>query len=199
MKRPRRSTCIVSLACALAPAACATAKPTFDYQAEQVRASAYLVGLGDVLQVNAWKNDQVSQRVSVRPDGAITLPLLGDLPAAGKTVIELAADISRESKRFFTEPLSVTVTAAEIKSYRIYALGEVTKPGELAPTTQVNVLQALALAGGFSRFADADHVLIVRKDARGVRRIPFVYSQVVDHGDMRENITLQSGDTLIVP
>ena len=152
-----------------------------------------------MLKVSAWKNDQVSQQVTVRPDGAITLPLLGDVPAAGRTVGQIAETIVQESKRFFTEPLSVTVQVVEIKSYRVYVLGEVQRPGEYAPSSPVTVLQALALGGSFTRWADPDAIVVVRQDARGARRIPFVYGQVVDQGDMRENLLLQSGDTVIVP
>jgi polysaccharide export outer membrane protein len=177
---------------------CGASRPVYDYHTEQVKA-AYRVGPGDVLKVNVWRNEQMSQTGTVRPDGAFTMPLLGDMPVAGKSVDDIAQTIVEQGKRYFTEPLSVTVQVAEIKSYRLYVLGEVQKPGEYAPTAQVNVLQALALAGGFSRFASPDEIMLIRNDGRGVRRIPFVYSQVIRSGDLRENITLQTGDTIVVP
>jgi polysaccharide export outer membrane protein len=157
------------------------------------------VGPGDVLQVSVWKNDQLSQKVGVRPDGAITLPLLGDVPVAGKTGGEIATDISQRATKYFNEPPSVTIQISEIKSYRVYVLGEVQRPGEYVPGQQVTVLQALSLGGGFTRFANADQITVVRQDDKGTRRIPFVFSQVIGQGDMRENILLRSGDIVVVP
>ncbi len=178
---------------------CGAGKPHYDYQAERVAQAAYHVGPGDVLKISVWKNDQISQQVGVRPDGRITLPLIGDVEVAGKTVDDIATAIAQQSTRFFTEAPSVTVQVAEVKSYRVYVLGEVQKPGEFTPAAQITVLQALSLGGGFSRFANPDAILIVRQDTRGVRRIPFVYSQVVRSGDLDENIMLQAGDTVVVP
>jgi polysaccharide export outer membrane protein len=177
-----------------------TPRPTYPYQGERAAQNAvYRVGNGDVLKINVWKNEQLSQQVTVRPDGAVTLPLLGDVAVAGKSVDEIAGAIAEQGKRFFNEPLNVTVQVAEIKSYRVYVLGEVQKPGEYAPQNQVTILQALSLGGGFSRFASPDQIMVIRKDGRGVRRIPFVWSQVVHAGDLAEDIVLQSGDTVIVP
>lgn len=177
---------------------CGAARPNYDYKTEQIQ-TVYRVGPGDSLKINVWRNEQLSQQVTVRPDGAVTMPLIGDVTVAGKGAEEIAQGIVEQAKRYFTEPLSVTVQVAEIKSYRLYVLGEVQKPGEYAPTSQVNVLQALALAGGFSRYASPDNIMVIRYDARGTRRIPFVYTQVVRSGDLRENIVLQTGDTVVVP
>jgi polysaccharide export outer membrane protein len=88
---------------------------------------------------------------------------------------------------------------AELHSYRVYVVGEVSRPGEFTPTAQITVLQAIALAGGFTRFADPDDILIVRRDGFGERRIPFPYSRVVDRGELRANLPLQSNDTVVVP
>jgi polysaccharide export outer membrane protein len=164
-----------------------------------VQQSAYHVGPGDVLKVNVWKNEQLTQQLAVRPDGAITLPLIGDIDVAGKTLEQVDSAIAQQGARFFTEPLSVTTQVIEVKSYRVYVLGEVAKPGEFAPASAVTVLQALSLGGGFTRFASPDEIMVIRKDDKGVRRIPFVYSQVVKNGDMQENVVLQSGDTVVVP
>jgi polysaccharide biosynthesis/export protein len=194
-RRRWQAACILLPACLVG---CGAARPTYDYQTEQTRA-VYRVGPGDVLKINVWRNEQMSQQVTVRPDGAVTMPLIGDVPVAGKGVDDIAQSMVEQAKRYFTEPLSITVQVAEIKSYRLYVLGEVQKPGEFAPTVQVNVLQALALAGGFSRFASPDDIMVIRNDGRGTRRIPFVYTQVVRSGDLRENIVLQTGDTVVVP
>jgi polysaccharide export outer membrane protein len=178
---------------------CAGAPPHYDFDAELRVTGTYAVGPGDVLQVRAWKNDALSQRVTVRPDGYITLPLIGDVLAMGRDVEAVAQDIASRAAKFYTEVPVVAVEVAELHSYRIYVLGEVARPGEFTPRGQINVLQAIALAGGFTRFAASKEIVIVRRDMRGARRIPFDFRQVVDRGDLRENVPLQSNDTVIVP
>jgi polysaccharide biosynthesis/export protein len=179
--------------------ACGAGRPSFDFEAERRTTGTYAVGPGDVLQVRAWKNDALSQRVTVRPDGYVTLPLIGDVIVEGRTVDSIARDIVTRAAKFYTEAPVVAVEVAELHSYRVYVMGEVSRPGEFTPKGQVTVLQAIALAGGFSRFAAPDKVVIVRRDAQGERRIPFVYAQVVEEGDLRENLPLQSNDTVVVP
>ena len=178
---------------------CTGARPQYDYVRELRVMKTYSVGPGDVLEVRVWHNDQLSRRVTVRPDGFITLPLVGDVPCGGNTVEKIAADIAVRGAKYYTDPLVVSVEVAELHSYRIYVLGEVLRPGEYTPTAQVTVLQAIALAGGFSRFAAPDDIIIVRKDIHGERRIPFSYSFVVNEGDLRENLPLMTNDTLVVP
>lgn len=174
------------------------AAPTYDWKAES--ALGFRVGPGDVLKVNVWKHDELSQQqVTVRPDGAISIPLLGDVPASGRTTTEISSDIATRLRQFFQDQPPVTVQVAEVKSYRVYVIGEVTKPGEFAPGAEISVLQALALAGGFTRFANPDRIVIVRRDARGVRRIPFDFSGVVERGELQQNLALQPGDVVIVP
>ena len=93
----------------------------------------------------------------------------------------------------------VAVEVAELHSYRVYVLGEVARPGEFTPRGPINVLQAIALAGGFTRFAAPNSTVIVRRDALGERRIPFVYREVVDKGDLRENLPLRTDDVVVIP
>jgi polysaccharide export outer membrane protein len=174
-------------------------RPQYDYAHELRVMKTYTVGPGDVLEVRVWHNDQLSRRVTVRPDGFITLSLVGDIACGGKTVEEISADIATKGATFYTDPLVVSVEVAELHSYRIYVLGEVLRPGEFTPTGQVTVLQAIALAGGFSRFAAPNEIIIVRKDTHGERRIPFSYSFVVHGGDLRENLPLLTNDTVVVP
>lgn len=199
MSRTHSFAAISTLLFTLSASGCAHARSDYDYRAEKLHDSAYRVGPGDILKVNVWKNEQLTQELSVRPDGAITLPLLGDIQVAGKTLEQVDTAISEQGGRFFTEPLSVTTQVLEIKSYRVYVLGEVQKPGEYSPATQVTVLQALSLGGGFTRFASSDEIMVIRHDEKGARRIPFVYSQVVRRGALEENLVLQSGDTVVVP
>ena len=191
--------CPLLAALALCLAACAAAPPRYDFEAERRASSLYAVGAGDVLQVRAWKNEALSQRVVVRPDGFITLPLVGEVQAGGRGVQQIGAEIASRAAAFYTEAPVVAVEVAELHSYRVYVLGEVARPGELSPRGPINVLQAIALAGGFTRFAAPDDTVIVRRDGQGERRIPFVYRQVVDKGDLRENLPLRSEDVVVVP
>lgn len=187
---------LMALVAIAAIAACAPA-PTYNWKAEN--ALGYRVGPGDVVKINVWKHDDISQQVTVRPDGKFTLPLIGDVDANGRTVEEIAADVGKRAQRYFQDNPPVTVQVAEVKSYKIYVVGEVQRGGEFTPNHQVTVLHGLAMAGGFTRFANPDRIIIVRRDAHGERRIPFDYSAVVDHGDLQQNLALQSGDTVVVP
>lgn len=184
---------------AMGLSACSGSRPRYDYVQELRAMKTYSVGPGDVLEVRVWKNDQLSRRVTVRPDGFITLPLVGDVLCGGNTVEQIAGDITTRGATYYTDPLVVSVEVAELHSYRVYVLGEVIRPGEFTPTGQVTVLQAIALAGGFTRFAAPDDIIVIRKDARGERRIPFSYSFVIHEGDLRENLPLLSNDTVVVP
>jgi polysaccharide export outer membrane protein len=195
--RARRA--VLGLLAGAMVAGCGAARPRYDFASERRATSTSAVGPGDVLQVRAWKNDALSQRVTVRPDGFITLPLIGDVLAGGRNVEAIAGDVASRAAKFYTEVPVVAVEVAELHSYRIYVLGEVARPGEFTPRGQITVLQAIALAGGFTRFAAPDDVVIVRHDARGERRIPFVYRQVVEKGDLAENLPLQTNDTVVVP
>jgi polysaccharide export outer membrane protein len=180
-------------------AGCRPPPPQYDYDAEKPEEEAFTVGTGDVLEVRVWRNDALSRRVTVRPDGFITLPLVGDIQAGGRTASVIGRDIMQAAAKFYTEPQVVAVEVAELHSYRVYVLGEVGKPGEFSPKAPVSVLQAIALAGGFTKFASPDRILVIRKDARGERRIPFVYGAVIGEGDLKENLVLQPNDTLVVP
>jgi polysaccharide export outer membrane protein len=178
---------------------CGARQPNYDYASELRVARGYTVGAGDILEVKVWHNDQISGRVTVRPDGFVTLPLIGDVRCGGRTVEEISKDITERGTKYYTEPLVVSVEVAELHSYRVYVLGEVARPGEFTPTAPINVLQAIALAGGFTRFAAPDKIVIMRKDAHGERRIPFVYAGVVEDGDLRQNLPLLPNDTVVVP
>jgi polysaccharide export outer membrane protein len=174
-----------------------SAAPTYNWKAEN--ALGYRVGFGDVLKVNVWKHEELSQQVTVRPDGKFSLNLMGDVDADGRTVDEIGADIFKRSAKYFQDNPPVSVQVAEVRSYKIYVLGEVQRGGEFSPNHQVTVLQGLSMAGGFTRFANGSRIVIVRKDSHGDRRIPFDYDAVVQDGQIVENLVLQSGDTVIVP
>jgi polysaccharide biosynthesis/export protein len=174
----------------------------YDYAKEaNPRKDGYVIGATDVLQIDVWKNPDLSGRHHVRPDGSVTMPIIGDVLAAGLTPAQLRDALTRRLSRFLRDDASViTVTVVEVNSYRINVVGKVERPGVYTPKDFVCVLDAIALAGGTSRFADPDRIIIIRRDRGGLqRKIPFVYSEVVTGRRLEMNITLLGGDTVVVP
>jgi polysaccharide export outer membrane protein len=159
---------------------------------------AYYLAPGDVLHVAVWKEPELTTDVSVRLDGRITVPLVGDLKAAERTAEELAVEI-RSKLRAFLEVPQVTVTVAQAVSARFYVIGEVGTSGAFPLNGRITVAQALALAGGFREFAKRDRIVLLR-ERRGVRKaIPFNFKDLEVGSNLDQNIVLESGDTIIVP
>jgi polysaccharide export outer membrane protein len=160
--------------------------------------TGYKIGPQDVLRIDVWKEPEISRSVPVRPDGKISLPLLNDVQAAGLTAMELANVISEGLKKFINSP-QVTVSVSEINSRRVYVTGEVTRPGAFPLLPNMNVLQALTSAGGFTQFARTKSIYVLRtEDGKQVKH-PFNYKDVVNGKKPEDNITLQPGDTIVVP
>jgi polysaccharide export outer membrane protein len=155
----------------------------------------YRIGPEDVLEIVVWKNADLSKTVSVRPDGKITLPLIGELRAGGLTADEVRAEIKSRLERYKETP-EVSVTVADIRSYNLFILGEVRTPGRYQVKSSTTLLQALALAGGFTQFADTGGIIIVRRDTLSKeQRIRVRYKDLIRQGD----VALLPGDTIIVP
>jgi polysaccharide export outer membrane protein len=161
-------------------------------------ASDYVIGPEDVLQVSIWKNEAMSRTLPVRPDGKISIPLLHDITAAGLTPLQLRDKIAAALAEFMPNP-EVSVSVMEVKSYRVSVLGEVLRPGVLQLKAPTTVLEALALAGGFKDFASPSKIVIFRKDGSGqTQRLRFNYNRAVGSAG-EENISLKSGDVVVVP
>jgi polysaccharide export outer membrane protein len=159
---------------------------------------AYLIGPEDALEISVWKEENLKSTVLVRPDGGISFPLAGDFLAAGKTASQIRDELVKRLSKFVPDP-EVTVTVARVASYRIYVLGRVNKPGDIAVGRTLDVLQAISLAGGMTPFATEDSIRIIRRvDGKAVS-IPFDYARIRKGGDLSQNITLKSGDVLFVP
>ena len=158
----------------------------------------YLIGPADLLQIFVWKEPELSRDVTVRLDGKITVPLLGDVEAAGRTPQQLGEELAKSLAKFLETP-RVTVGISQANSTRFYVVGLVGKPGDFPLTGRTTVLQGLALAGGFREFAKTDSILIIRQDRNGQVVIPVNYKKLEDGKDISQNITLRPGDTLIVP
>jgi polysaccharide export outer membrane protein len=157
--------------------------------------ASYVVGLGDVLRVTVWKEPELTGEATVRSDGMITVPLLGDVAAAGRRPGQLASELARALQAFIEVP-RVTVTVAQANSARIYVVGQMLRPGEFPLSGRLTVLKALALAGGFKDFARPDEIVIVREDQTV---LPFNYKRVIEGKDVSQNVLLSAGDTIVVP
>jgi polysaccharide biosynthesis/export protein len=160
-------------------------------------ASQFTLGPSDVVHVNVWKNSELSQTVTVGPDGFISLPLLNDIHVAGMTANELARVLNIKLNDYIVNP-QVTVSVVDIRSRQVYVLGQVGKPGSYPLVGPVNVLQLIAQAGGLSAYANRKGITVLRASKSGTEKIRFNYNNVV-HGDGKQNVFLQPGDTVVVP
>jgi polysaccharide export outer membrane protein len=161
--------------------------------------SKYVIGADDVLAIDVWHELELSRVLPVRPDGKISLPLIGELPASGQTPLQLQAIITGHLKEFLEHP-QVTVIVQETKSQSFNVVGEVQRPGAFVFGHPMTVLDAIALAGGFRDFAKSTKMYVLRTTADGSRqRLPINYKDVIQGKKHSENIVLQSHDTVVVP
>jgi len=158
----------------------------------------YVIGPQDVLDINVWKETELTRTVPVRPDGKISLPLLNDVQAAGLTPTQLSTELTTELKKFITDP-QVTVIVTQINSQRVYILGEMTRPGAYPLLPGMTVLQALSSAGGFTPFANMKKIYVLRSDGGKQEKFPFNYKEVVKGKNADQNIVLKAGDQIVVP
>ncbi|MGB8478099.1 MAG: polysaccharide biosynthesis/export family protein [Acidobacteriaceae bacterium] len=159
----------------------------------------YRIGAGDVLTVNIWHEPEVSRNVPVRPDGKISLPLVGDVQAAGLTPTQLKTELEARFEKFLTNP-DVSVIVAEIRSQRVNVLGQVMRPGTYALIPPMNVIDAVATAGGLREFAKPNKIYVLRTLPDGqVARIKVQYKNVLKGKRGSEDVMLQTRDTVVVP
>jgi polysaccharide export outer membrane protein len=157
----------------------------------------YVIGAEDTLNINVWKEQELSGQVPVRPDGRISLPLLNDVQAAGLTPMQLAADITEKLKKFVSEP-RVTVTVTNIQSKRIFMVGQL-KAGAFPLLPDMTVLQALAAAGCCSEFAKTTKIYVLRNEDGKQVKYPFNFKEALKGNHPEQNILLKAGDTIVVP
>lgn len=158
----------------------------------------YQIGPEDILDISVWREKDLQREVLVRPDGWLTFPLVGNVEAAGKTAQQLENEIRQRLRKFIPEPV-VTVTVKKIQGLKVFVTGRVSKPGEYMVGRYVDVLQALTLAGGLTPFAKEDQIKVLRKQGGKEVVIPFDYSEVKKGKRLEQNITLRSGDVIVVP
>jgi polysaccharide export outer membrane protein len=160
-------------------------------------ADTYVIGASDVLTVTVWKEPTLSGTLLVRPDGMISLSLIGDIQATGLTPLQLADQIASKLKKFIQDP-NVSVVVSQIHSKVIYLLGEVEKKGPIEMTPGMTLLEAIGSAGGLTDYANSKKIYILRNDAGTHQKIPVHYKEALK-GDTTLNLVLKPGDTIVVP
>ena len=173
----------------------------FDYAREaDPRREEYVIGTADVLHITVWQTPDLTIDATVRPDGTITMPLMGDVTAAGRTPSALRAEITTRLKSFVKdESLTVSVAVAEVNSYQFTMAGNVEKPGLYSAQRFITITEAVAMAGGPSRFAALSRVVLIRPTPSGPRRIPIDLGAIYSGTRPEMNLVLIPGDTLHLP
>jgi polysaccharide export outer membrane protein len=175
----------------------AAARPDALPVAIAISADSYVIGPSDVLSVTVWKEPNLSGTLLVRPDGMISMSLLGDIQASGMTPLQLANQIAAKLKKFIQDP-NVSVVLTQVNSKKVFLLGEVQRRGPVDMTPGMTVLQAIASAGGLTDYADAKKIYILRDEAGIHLKIPVRYKEALK-GNSDLNLVLKSGDTIVVP
>lgn len=197
---------VVVLLIGLVVGACRPKIPNYPYEKEpDPRSKELVLGAGDTIAINVWENRDLNTEATIRPDGTITMPLVGDLKAAGETPSSLKAQITAKLVDFVKLQQGtdlVTVAVREWRSYRFTVQGEVTRQGNFTANHFVTVAEAIAMAGGVSRFAKRHEVVVFREDPRapgGKRKIPIDYDLVLSGKRPDMNIWILPNDTIYVP
>jgi polysaccharide biosynthesis/export protein len=168
------------------------------YSQESAPATDYTIGPGDQLNIAVWKDEVLSRKVVVLPDGKIAFPLIGQIQAGGRTLTDLTKELQQKLSRFVPE-VELSVAVEQIKSMIIYVIGRVNKPGHFELSTDVNVLQALAMAGGLNPFAKRGDIKIFRETGGKTQVFSFDYDGASSGEDVSKNIKLKRGDLIVVP
>ncbi|MGA3126635.1 MAG: polysaccharide biosynthesis/export family protein [Candidatus Korobacteraceae bacterium] len=179
--------------------------PSGDQETEaQISAAAaaaadkdYVIGADDVLHISVWKEPEMTVTLPVRTDGKISMPLINEVVAAGMTPYALQQEITKRSSEFVARP-QVTVIVTEVHSKKVYVVGEVLHPGTYSFSSGLTALQALTTAGGLNQFANAKRIVVLRKQGSSGVTLRFDYNAVVRHNDLKADIDLKPGDTIIV-
>ena len=174
------------------------AKKVLSTPAGPAENSPYKIQPGDLLTISVWKESDLQSEVFVRPDGGLSFPLAGDIPAAGHSVEEVRGMIDKRLSKVIADP-EVTVSVKQSGGNLIYVVGKVNKPGNFPLSGPIDVMQALSLAGGATPFASLNDIRIIRRDGMHQTSIQFRYHDIEGGRDLDQNILLHSGDTVVVP
>jgi len=165
--------------------------------------SEYFIGAEDVLEITVWRNVDLSKIVQVRPDGKISMPLIRDIMAVGKTPSQMAEEMTNKLKEYIQNPI-VAVSVQQVNSSNIFVLGEVQNPGRYPLKSKTTLLQGITIAGGFTPIAARNQIVIFRftestTGTTGMKRLTASYDEIVLRGGITENFELKSGDTVVIP
>jgi polysaccharide export outer membrane protein len=158
----------------------------------------YVIGPGDVLDISVWKDETLTKSVVVLPDGKISFPLIGQVVASGKTVAQLKKEIEKKISPYVPD-VTLSFEVKQVNSMLIYVIGRVNNPGRFVLNVNVNVLQALSMAGGLNPFAKRDKIKVFRQERDKTHIYFFQYDGVVDGKHLEQNILLKRGDVVVVP
>lgn len=158
----------------------------------------YQIGPEDMITVSVWKEPELSAQVAVRPDGKVSLPLLGDVQAAGMTPLALSADVTEKLKKFVEGP-NVTVVVNQINSRKYFVMGEAAHPGVFPLFSNITILQAISVAGGFNQYANVKGIYLMRMVNGQTVKYPFNYKEVIKGNAQQQNLALRPGDTIVIP
>ncbi len=158
----------------------------------------YLIQPGDVLDIEVWKEKDLQREITVRPDGGLNFPLVGDIDVTDKTTTQLQKEIATKLEKFVPDPV-VTVSVKQSVGNVIYVVGKVNKPGNYVVVRDTDVMQVLSMAGGLTPYASENNIKILRREHGTLKSIPFKYSQVEKGVNLEQNIILQGGDVVVVP
>jgi polysaccharide biosynthesis/export protein len=158
----------------------------------------YRIGAGDVLNIAVWKDDSLTRQVMVLPDGTFSFPLIGRVQAKGRSLDELKQQMVQRLAKYVPDPI-ISMEVMRPNSLMVYVIGKVNRPGQFTLVDNINVLQALSLAGGLNAFANSSHVRIFRKQGAATRIFEFDYDAVSRGREMKTNIQLERGDVIVVP
>ena len=190
-----RTAGVAVLCAGLATAACGARRP--EIVAAPTMPSEYVIAIDDILTVAFWQDQIAATEVVVRPDGKISVPLLNDVQAAGFTPQQLAASLKKAASRYITDP-EATVIVKEIRSRKVFVLGEVASAGMVPLTADMTVLQLIAIGGGLLEYAKKDDITVIRIEEGHQKRLKFNYDEVVKGKNVAQNIFLQPGDVVVV-
>lgn len=158
----------------------------------------YKIHAGDELEVAVWQDEKLLRKIKVRPDGKFSMPLAGEVVAAGRSVAQIQAELEGRLKKYIPDPV-VTVSVVDIQGNRIFVIGQVNKPGMYVMNPQLNVLQALSMAGGTNPYAALNDIIVLRGTGPGQKPLPFRYNDVSKGKSLEQNVLLESGDVIVVP
>lgn len=167
-------------------------------QAPTTTTRDYIIGPGDTIDISVWNNEALTKQVTVLPDGKIHFPLIGEVVVGGKTLVDLEKELKQKIGTFVPAP-DLTVMVQQVNSMLIYVIGKVNRPGRFALNTNINVLQALTMAGGLNTFAKRNKIKIFRETKDTTVILPFEYDEVTEGENLEQNVELKRGDVVVVP